>query len=155
MFRMAGNLAGSSVTLMHKPQPLLALCIFALLLPFSSLRASAAEGVHTKLHLLDYLGVDYPEFVLDGKVLDAAEYREHAEYREQLEFSTQVLKLAVDLPGHAQKSAIVGQAQRLAELVQTKQPGDRVAQTAQQLAASITKTYRVEVAPKRAPDITN
>jgi high-affinity iron transporter len=39
------------------------------------------EPVHIIVHLLDYVTVDYPEFVQAGVVLD------QAEYDEQLEFS--------------------------------------------------------------------
>jgi high-affinity iron transporter len=35
------------------------------------------------LHLLDYVAVDYPEFVQEGTVLDQAEYDEQVEFSQQ------------------------------------------------------------------------
>ena len=66
--------------------PLLALCS-------ANLLADPVEGAPQALHLLDYIGADYPATVDAGKVID------DAEYREQLEF-TQVLEgLVAALPG--------------------------------------------------------
>ncbi len=45
------------------------------------------DKAQTVVHMLDYVSVDYPEFVKDGKVLDAAEYEE------QREFATQAIAL--------------------------------------------------------------
>ena len=39
-----------------------------------------AEPAQVLLHLLDYIAVDYPEFVKDGKILDQAEYDEQVEF---------------------------------------------------------------------------
>ena len=39
-----------------------------------------ATQAQTMVHLLDYVAVDYPEFVKDGAVLDEAEYAEQAEF---------------------------------------------------------------------------
>ena len=57
------------------------------LLALPGLPAHADTTAQTIVHMLDYVGVDYPEFVKDGKVLD------EAEYREQQEFSAQVIAL--------------------------------------------------------------
>src|SRR5688572_14293672 len=40
----------------------------------------ASTQAQTMVHLLDYVAVDYPEFVKDGVVLDEAEYAEQAEF---------------------------------------------------------------------------
>jgi hypothetical protein len=50
------------------------------------------EQAQLLLHMLDYVAVDYPEFVRDGTVLD------QAEYDEQVEFSQQVRLLLDHLP---------------------------------------------------------
>lgn len=44
-------------------------------LPF----AAPAQDAQTILHLLDYVGVDYPEAVADGKIRNADEYKEMQE----------------------------------------------------------------------------
>lgn len=51
------------------------------------------------IHLLDYVGVDYPESVKDGRVLD------QADYQEQREFAAQSIALLEQLPAASEKSA--------------------------------------------------
>ena len=53
--------------------PVLALC--------STLAQAEAPAEAAKaLHLLDYIGADYPPTVRDGKVVDSGEYREQQEF---------------------------------------------------------------------------
>ena len=58
--------------------PLLALCSPHLL-------ADTLEGAPQALHLLDYIGADYPATVEAGKVIDESEYREQLEFIQVLE----------------------------------------------------------------------
>ena len=51
--------------------------------------------------MLDYMAVDYPEFVQDGVVLDASEYEE------QVEFSEQVQSLLAQLPAHPEQPGLL------------------------------------------------
>jgi len=74
--------------------PLLA-CLAALLLlaaPPASAAPADQESAQTIVHMLDYVGVDYPEFVQDGKNLRAEEYEERRE------FATQAIALLEQLP---------------------------------------------------------
>lgn len=57
--------------------------LFAALTALSLYAQAADNTTQTIVHMLDYVSVDYPEFVKDGKVLD------ESEYKEQLEFATQ------------------------------------------------------------------
>ena len=43
--------------------------------PVQAASVDATRPAQTIAHMLHYLGVDYPEFVRDGKVLDEAEYQ--------------------------------------------------------------------------------
>ena len=52
--------------------PLLALCS-------SSLLADTTDGAAQALHLLDYIGADYPSTVADSKVVAEDEYQEQVE----------------------------------------------------------------------------
>jgi high-affinity iron transporter len=99
------------------------------------------------LHLLDYMAVDYPQFVQDGTVLD------QSEYDEQVEFSQQVRTLLDQLPMHSAQSNLISQAEQLVALIQDKRPGADVSTLAQQLRWNIIHAYDVEVAPKRSPDL--
>jgi high-affinity iron transporter len=105
------------------------------------------EQAQIILHMLDYVAVDYPEFVQDGKVLD------QAEYDEQLEFARQARAMLDQLPARAEKPALLSQAEHLVTRIQDKRPGPEVAALAQRLRWDIVRTYNVEVAPKRPPDL--
>jgi high-affinity iron transporter len=111
-------------------------------------RGSApAERAQVILHMLDYVAVDYPEFVVDGKVLDKGEYDE------QVEFVGQVRALLAELPPRPGQPALIAGAERLAALVEGRGPGGEVAALAGQLRWQIIKAYDVEVAPARPPDL--
>ena len=104
------------------------------------------EPVHIILHLLDYVAVDYPEFVQDGVVLD------QAEYDEQLEFSQQARTMLSHLSMHPDKANLLRLADELISGIQGQRPGSEVTALAQQLRWSIIRAYDVEVAPKHPPD---
>jgi high-affinity iron transporter len=105
------------------------------------------EPAHITVHMLDYIAVDYPEFVQDGVVLD------QAEYDEQLEFSQQVRMMLDHLSVHPDKPNLLHLANELISGIQGKRPGLEVTTLAQQLRWSIIRAYDVEVAPKRPPDL--
>ena len=108
---------------------------------------STSDPAHLILHMLDYIAVDYPEFVQDGIVLD------QGEYDEQLEFAQQARTTLDHLPVHPDKANLVRLAEQLIDRIQDKAPGLEVAALAQQLRWHIIRAYNVEVAPKRPPDL--
>ena len=65
--------------------PVLALCSFAV-------SANSPDGASQALHLIDYIGADYPPTVEDGHVID------ETEYHEQLEFLGVLKGLIAELP---------------------------------------------------------
>jgi high-affinity iron transporter len=101
------------------------------------------------VHMLDYIAVDYPEFVQDGMVLD------QGEYDEQVEFAEHVRALLDQLPTQPDKTGLIGLADELISSIQGKRVGPEVAALAQQLRWSIIRAYDMEVAPKRPPDLRN
>jgi high-affinity iron transporter len=107
----------------------------------------APQPAHLILHMLDYIAVDYPEFVQDGVVLD------EAEYDEQLDFSRQVLDSLGHLPAPAERPELLRLAEQLLDRIQHKAPGLEVAALAQELRWSIIRAYAIEIAPKRPPDL--
>jgi high-affinity iron transporter len=121
-----------------------------LLACFAGVSASAApndEKAQTIIHMLDYVSVDYPEFVKDGKVLDAPEYEE------QREFAKQSALLLEQLPDNPEKAALVAKAKQLVARVDAKAPGTEVSTLARGLAADVVRSYRLTVSPKQAPDL--
>jgi high-affinity iron transporter len=97
--------------------------------------------------MLDYLGVDYPEAVKDGKIVDLGEYDE------QLEFSASVRAMVGELPGRPERAGLEATAARLAGAIRDKRPGDEVAGIAGELRRRIIDLYQVRVSPKQAPDL--
>ena len=108
--------------------------------------ASLTEQAQTVVHLLDYVAVDYPEFVQDGKVVD------EAEYQEQREFAGRAIELLQQLPAPGQ-AAVVGQAQTLLQRIQAKAPGAEVAALANGVRSDVIRVYGLVVAPRQAPDL--
>jgi high-affinity iron transporter len=97
--------------------------------------------------MLDYLGVDYPEAVKDGKVAD------QGEYDEQVEFAASVRAMIAELPARAERAGLEAAAARLAAAIRDKRPGDEVAKIAGELRGRIIEVYHVQVSPRQAPDL--
>lgn len=124
---------------------MLARAILTLLLALS-LSAHADTSPQTIVHLLDYIGVDYPQFVKDGKVSAASEYEE------QQEFAGRVVDLLGRLPQNAQRESLIEQAGALKKLIDAKADGAKVAALASSLRWRTIEAYGVIVTPRTAPD---
>lgn len=112
-----------------------------------ALAVTDEEKAQTAVHMLDYVSVDYPEFVQDGKILNPEEYEE------QLEFATQSANLISELPAVAQQAELLEQAATLREQILAKAEGDAVSATANRLRLAVIQAYKVTVAPKDIPDL--
>ncbi|PYB82324.1 cytochrome c/FTR1 family iron permease [Pseudomonas soli] len=119
--------------------PVLALCSTPTL-------AEAPAEATKALHLLDYIGADYPPTVRDGKVVD------DGEYREQQEFSGVLAELVKGLPEHAERGALEQGVQSLRQAIDQRQDGAGVARQARQLGARLAVAYEVSQAPVITPD---
>ncbi|WP_045484819.1 cytochrome c/FTR1 family iron permease [Pseudomonas sp. StFLB209] len=117
-----------------------------LLLCSSVLLAEPVEGAVQALHLLDYIAVDYPATVADGKVID------DGEYREQVEFLGALQGLVVGLPQRAGRDSLEHGVEQLLSAVQRRDEGSAVARQARQLGASLAAAYEVSQAPLITPD---
>jgi high-affinity iron transporter len=104
-------------------------------------------SAQTILHMLDYVGVDYPGAVKDGKVLD------ESEFREQIDFVTQAITMLGELPDRPERAALVEQARRLRSLVQARGPAEDVTRLVGEIRGAVVKAYQVPVAPARPPDL--
>ncbi|PAA33031.1 cytochrome c/FTR1 family iron permease [Pseudomonas fragi] len=121
--------------------PVLALC---------SLVASAntPEGASQALHLIDYIGADYPPTVENGKVID------ETEYREQLEFLAVLKGLLADLPQRPEREELLQGVNALQSAIEQRVDGTAVAHEARQLGAKLAEAYEVSQAPAITPDPT-
>ncbi len=122
--------------------------LFLVLLGCSLAAAQPAPGdAPLVLHLLDYIGVDYPEAVAEGKV------KSEDEYREMLEFTAQVRAQIAALAANPHQASLAAQAAALAKLVQSKAEATVVATAAAKLRWALIGAYGIEVAPRRIPDL--
>ncbi|MCY7260699.1 cytochrome c/FTR1 family iron permease [Pseudomonas protegens] len=119
--------------------PLLALCSFNLL-------ADTVDGAPKALHLLDYIGADYPPTVEAGKVID------ESEYREQVEFLGVLQGLIADLPAKPEKAELEQGIASLRKAVDDRVEGSQVARLARQMGAKLAVAYEVSQAPVITPD---
>ena len=121
--------------------PVLALCSLAV-------SANSPEGAVQALHLIDYIGADYPPTVEDGKVID------ETEYHEQLEFLAVLKGLVADLPERPERAELVHGVGALQVAIEQHEDGAAVARSARQLGASLAVAYEVSQAPVITPDPT-
>lgn len=119
----------------------IAVLLFLAFLAFLAPAVAAGQSVETRaqtiLHLLDYVSVDYPEFVKGGKVLD------EAEYQEQLEFSSQVLASLQSLPEVPAKRELLAKAQTLKAKITEKAAGKQVSSLANELRWDVIPAYDI------------
>ena len=129
----------------------------AMLIALSVASQSALAGAdaqrppptETVLHLLDYVSVEYPQFVRAGEVLNATEYAE------QVEFADQIEQTVRGLPPAPHRDSILSRAAQLSELIKTKADGGTVSSTARELQRSLISAYHVVVTPRQVPDLTD
>ena len=121
--------------------PVFALCSFGL-------QANTVDGGAQALHLLDYIGADYPATVEGGKVID------ESEYREQLEFLGVLQGLVAALPQRPERAELEQGVARLHAAVSQREDSAGVARQARQLGAKLAVTYEISQAPVITPDPT-
>ena len=111
-------------------------------------RAQAADaGVQTTWRLLDYIAVDYPGAVSNGRIVS------EFEYDEMLEFSASIRSRIASLPATAARSRLEQSAAKLQQSIQAKASPSEVAGLARSLAADLLKAHPVPLAPAKAPDV--
>ena len=122
------------------PLRLLSVVLASALLSATTWAATTGDDAkaQTIVHMLDYVGVDYPGFVRDGTVLD------EAEYQEQREFATQAVVLLGQLPAVAEQAGLVEKARRLVESIDAKAPGAEVAALAGDLRAGVMRAFAIK-----------
>ena len=127
--------------LLHVRRLLLALMVTA------SPALAQVDSAQTIVHLLDYVGVDYPEAVANGKV------KNEDEFKEMVEFTAQAAALLKTLPENPRKTALVADAGKLAQLVRNKAAAEAVAASTRNLRWAVIDAYKLPVAPKTPPDL--
>jgi high-affinity iron transporter len=110
--------------------------------------AGAQQGeVQTAWRLLDYVAVDYPEAVRNGRVVNASEYAE------MTEFSASIRAGIARLADNPRKAALVAAADRLRQAVAARAAAPEIAGIARGLGRALLAAYPVPLAPRAAPDL--
>lgn len=125
----------------------LLLALATLSLPAICSAEETAPSSQVAWRLLDYLAVDYPGAVKDGKVVSASEY---AEMRE---FSASVRDRIAGLRTTSAKPQLVNQATELVAAIELKASAADVAARAHKLGAELLSAYPTPLAPTTAPDL--
>jgi high-affinity iron transporter len=122
-----------------------------LLLPLLALLSTTVqaapddEAAHA-LHILGYLGADYPATVTDGTVV------KETEYRDQLDLLHTLQTLVESLPAQPERAGIEQGVAQLGEAITQKEEGSAVAQQARAVAAQLAQVYHVAQTPAITPD---
>ncbi len=124
-------------------------CIIGLLaaLPFAAAARGADDLPQTLVHMLGYIGVDYPVTVRNGRVVN------RAEYAEQQEFARRARELIRNLPPRADKPVLARQASTLIRLIDERVPGPKVSTLTDEMRERLVKAYKIASAPRRTPDL--
>ena len=125
----------------------LVLLALAITMMPSAFAAASEEDVQTAWRLLDYVAVDYPGAVADGKV------KSSQEYAEMTEFSGAVEAKIAALPTSANRAALILEAKAVRVMVASKAAPDDVAKAARTLGGHLLAAYPVPLAPSKMPDL--
>lgn len=105
------------------------------------------EKAQTIVHMLDYVGVDYPGVVQDGKVVNVEEYKE------QHEFAAQAVVLLGQLPAVPEQPTLLEQARWFVGRIEAKAPGSEISPLASRLRTGVIQAWKLTVAPQQPPDL--
>lgn len=108
---------------------------------------NAAPSSQVAWRLLDYLAVDYPGAVVDGKVVSAAEYSE------MNEFAGSVRERIAGLPPSPAQPQLVRDADALRSAIVRKAPAQEVADRSHRLGVDLLAAYPTALAPATPPDL--
>ena len=108
---------------------------------------AATAEMRTLLQLVDYVGVDYPEAVADGEVINAAEYAEMVEFAGRI--GSELTGLGLD---DDELAALVEQLQAA---IAAKAEAADIAALTQNLREQLMAGADLELVPIQAPDLGN
>jgi len=113
--------------------------------------AQAAVDLGRFMQLVDYIGVDYPGAVQDGKIISTSEYEEMQEFTATV--VTQARQLNHQLNQPATQTDFVSQAEHLQSLVEHQQEPALIKQVTSSLSRSVLAHFNISVVPRNAPDL--
>ena len=121
--------------------------LLALALAFPAPARADDTAVQTTWRLLDYVAVDYPGAVQDGRIVS------QLEFDEMREFSASIVERVAALPERPQRPALVRGAAQLQQAIARKAAPADVERLARALGSNLLAAYPVPLAPSAAPDL--
>jgi len=121
--------------------------VFLLFMALMLLTKPLLADTQQLLQLIDYVGVDYSVAVVDGQVVN------DAEYAEMLDFASGIAQQLADLPKHEVKIALAEKSHLLLTLVQQKASTAKVRQLTTDMHQTIIAAYQIMVVPRKQPDL--
>jgi len=120
----------------------------ALLSLLSTTAPAASKNPAAELvHLLDYIGVDYPGTVSAGRIVNPAEYAE------MVEFAQRVKDLVQRLPDGEDKVRLTQEARRLAAAIEARVAGPEIARLTAAMQREAIRLGGVSTAPRQPPSL--
>ncbi|MGJ3256413.1 MAG: FTR1 family protein [Alcanivorax sp.] len=120
----------------------------AILISIFFLNLPAFASNQTALvQLVEYVGADYINAVVDGDIVSPAEYAEMEE------FTALLAQGVAQLPDADGKQGLQDQADALQQAVIDKAAEPRIKELAQSIRATLVTVYGIPVSPKAAPDL--
>jgi high-affinity iron transporter len=109
--------------------------------------AHETQPAQNMVHILDYISVDYPSVVENGRVIDAQEYEE------QREFAARLQGLTNRLPATHDTTTMQAMVQTLVDAIDHKAPGEQINRQAKALTRMLILAYDIHLAPAQAPNL--
>ncbi len=123
--------------------------LFSLAVLLSPQAHAQEEAAPAILHLLDYVGVDYPGTVKNGVITNPSEYAE------QKEFARRLIPLINKLPAHPDNADLQKMAQQLIAAIDQRQDGEKVAQLTSELSTRLIILHKVVTNPRKQISLEN
>jgi high-affinity iron transporter len=131
-----------STFLRHLASVVAAISFMLAAAPTRAANPADSPDVLNLLHMLDYIGVDYPGAVQDGTVISASEYQEQAEFAAEISAVLTRLKAEPEL---------LNQSEAVQQAIRQVAPAAVVRQKTLALSQALMIAYPVTLAPKQAP----
>ncbi len=123
----------------------LALLVFLFLTTFAVQAEPRKDPAAELIHLLAYIGVDYPGTVQAGRIVNPDEYRE------QVEFAQRVPRLVEKLPEGELRLELAALGQALIAAIDAKVPGDKVTGITERMQHKVIALTGTATSPRRPP----
>lgn len=116
----------------------------------SGVFAEIEKSPRTLVHLLEYLAMDYPGAVQNGKVVSEPEYNEQKEFAGYVSETVDALKKT-----DPRYNPLANKIQQLRKVIESKGDAQKVSSLANEIRAEVLSVSQLAMAPKHWPSLKN